>query len=228
MSDSNKIFLIKSRLQVAIKPTHSVAFFKIGPGDYAEHDKFLRIPVPEIRKIAKDFSDLSHQEISCFLQSEFNEERLFALIILTIQYKKSKKSIYQFYMQNLKYVNNWNLVDSSAHLILGAYIFENNENEALYRLAKSEIMWERRIAIVATWYFIRQNSLDVTFKIAQMLLNDEHELIHKATGWMLREAGKMDEQQLTEFLLQYVSQMPKVMLARVRAYHHKHNIDDTQ
>ena len=132
-----------------------------------------------------------------------------------MQYQKAaieaKKELYQFYLKNLKQVNNWNLVDSSAHLIIGAHLF-NQDKAILLTLAKSEILWYRRIAIIATWYFIKNNDLKWTFKISTMLLNDQHDLIHKAVGWMLREAGKKDQNQLIKFLNQHASQMPRTML----------------
>ena len=134
---------------------------------------------------------------------------------MTEQYKvgksDQKEEIYQFYRANMRHINNWNLVDSSAHLIIGAYLFER-DCDFLEELALSPNLWERRIAIVATWYFIRKSELDWTFRIAKLLLNDSHDLIHKAVGWMLREAGKKDEARLISFLCDHVNQMPKTML----------------
>jgi len=190
-------------------------FFKTGAGSYAEHDQFIGVPVPTIRTIAKDFLDLSLDEITQLLKSPINEERFLGLIILVHQYQKAsdshKEELYQFYMDNLKHVNNWNLVDASAHLILGAHLCNKNR-DILISLSQSDILWERRIAIVATWYFIRKNDLEWTFKIAALLLNDKHDLIHKAVGWMLREAGKKDIQQLINFLNAHAAHMPRTML----------------
>ncbi len=190
-------------------------FFKTGTGHYAEGDKFIGVTVPALRKIAKEFANLTFAELETVISSPINEERLLALIILANQYKKAsavlQNEIYQFYLSNLRHVNNWNLVDSSAHLIIGAHLFDRNR-EILLTLANSPVLWERRIAIVATWYFIRNHDLTWTFKIAELLLNDKHDLIHKATGWMLREAGKKDELQLIAFLDKYSIKMPKTML----------------
>jgi 3-methyladenine DNA glycosylase AlkD len=190
-------------------------FFKTDVNSYAAHDQFLGVPVPQVRLIAKKFLDLSLSDIQQLLASPFNEERLLGLIILVDQYQKAdtinKDALYQFYMDNLSCVNNWNLVDSSAHLIIGAHLHDKNR-EILIRLAQSNNLWERRIAIIATWYFIRKNDLAWTFKIAELLLNDTHDLIHKSVGWMLRETGKKDTQQLINFLNTHAHTMPRTML----------------
>lgn len=186
-------------------------FFKTEPGTYGAHDLFLGVPVPMIRRVAKNYLDLSFEALDDLLTSKFNEERLFALIILTSQYENNPDQIYQFYMARKQHVNNWNLVDSSAHLIVGAHIFKSNKN-ILLELAQSESLWDRRIAIVSTWYFIRQDQLTWTFKIAKKLMCDEEDLIHKAVGWMLREAGKRDEAQLKAFLDEHAAKMPRTML----------------
>jgi len=200
---------------VTIPEERRTVFYKSSKGDYAEHDQFIGVTVPNIRKIARQFSDIPVTEVQELIQSSINEERLLALIILTNQYQKGnlevKEKIYQFYFSNLKYVNNWNLVDTSAHLIIGAHLLDSDK-KILFELSKSEIMWYRRIAIVSTWYFIRNHQLVWTFKIAKALINDHHDLIHKATGWMLREAGKRDANQLTNFLDQYATLMPRTML----------------
>jgi 3-methyladenine DNA glycosylase AlkD len=196
------------------KEKHSF-FFKTQPGSYSEHDRFIGVTVPHLRKIAKDYSKLPLPEIRMLLESAFNEERFLALAILVDQYKKAKynekETLYDFYLTNLQYVNNWNLVDSSAHLIIGHYLFDKDKS-SLLNLAKSNILWERRIAIISTWYFIRNNNLDWTFKIAHIFLKDSHDLIHKATGWMLREAGKKNVQSLIEYLNKYAAIMPRTML----------------
>lgn len=219
----NKITYIKSLLQQeASTPKEKQAvFYKTGIGDYAEKEQFIGVKVPILRKIAKNFQDLTLAEIQIFIGSPINEERLFALFILINQYQKAqndnhhKDQIYKFYMCNLKHVNNWNLVDSSAHTILGAHLFHQN-NQAdpniLFTLARSKVIWERRIAIISTWYFIRNNDFEFTFKLAEMLINDKHDLIHKAVGWMLREAGKRNQSKLVAFLEKHVSHMPRTML----------------
>ncbi len=213
----NLIIQIKDTLQnsISVPPHKAAAFFKTGTGHYAEGDEFIGVTVPNLRKIAKNFMLLTLDDLQVLLASKINEERLLALIILTKQYQneddQDKERLYQFYMQNLKYVNNWNLVDASAHLIIGAHLWDKDRS-SLLNLATSEILWERRISIVSTWYFIRQKDLAWTFKIASLLKCDTHDLIHKAVGWMLREAGKKDEARLISFLCDHAHQMPKTML----------------
>lgn len=202
--------------QVADIPKEkTTVFFKTGVGQYAQHDQFIGVSVPAVRKIAKKYKNISLEEIQLLLNSPINEERLLALLILVNQYQKAEHDIkielYEFYLRNLQQVNNWNLVDSSAHLIIGAHLV-NADKQILLHLAESELLWKRRIAIVATWYFIRNNDLDWTFKIAKQLLTDKHDLIHKAVGWMLREAGKKNQNQLTSFLDAHACKMPRTML----------------
>lgn len=229
---NSKAIHVKSTLKesVSIPEENRKIFFKTGIGHYAEHDQFIGVPVPFLRKTAKHFSDLSLEELQILIESKINEERMVALFILISQYEKAKdpmkEKLYKFYMSNLKHVNNWNLVDASAHLIIGAHLYyrrvqfntlskicQFNEDETLlYDLAKSEVMWLRRISIVATWYFIRKKELKSTFIIAEILIKDSHDLIHKAVGWMLREAGKRDEKQLIAFLDKHYSEMPRTML----------------
>lgn len=200
---------------VSIPKEKAAAFFKTAAGEYAAHDQFIGVTVPTIRALAKKNSSLTLEEIQILLQSPINEERTLALFILTDQYKKAdaqtKEKLYQFYLDNLQYINNWNLVDASAHLIVGAHLLKNNK-ELLITLAQSKTMWERRIAIISTLYFIRNNNTEWTFKIALLLLNDTHDLIHKAVGWMLREAGKRDQNALIAFLDQHARTMPRTML----------------
>jgi 3-methyladenine DNA glycosylase AlkD len=208
---------IKSILKASSTVAHDKRdyFFKTSPGSYAAHDQFIGVPVPTLRTIAKNFLDLSHNEITQLLESPINEERFLGLIILVHQYQKAnaadKNTCYQFYINNLKHVNNWNLVDASAHLIIGAHLFDKNK-DILISLAHSDNLWNRRIAIVATWYFIRKNDLEWTFKIATLLLHDTHDLIHKSVGWMLREAGKKAPQLLINFLNAHATHMPRTML----------------
>ena len=218
MSDiANSYEHIRQILQRSIdsSPERTKIFFKTGLGEYAESDRFLGITTPTLRKIAKKHLHLSLKTIAQILQSEFNEERLFALIILVLQYQKTdtkhKEDIYQFYLDNLEHVNNWNLVDNSAHHIMGHYLW-NNIRLILTELAKSANLWKRRTSIVSTWYFIKQQDFEYTTKIAAILLLDNHDLIHKASGWMLREMGKQDIQTLINFLEQYHNQMPRTML----------------
>ncbi|MDZ5761176.1 DNA alkylation repair protein [Lyticum sinuosum] len=214
----NTIQIIKKTLNDSIDSTPEKVsiFFKTGIGEYAENDKFIGVTVPTLRKIAKNFVyDCYIEDLDILIRSPINEERLLTLMILIYKYKTSikeqKEEIYQFYKKNLYYINNWNLVDSSAHLIIGAHLFDKDRS-LLEELARSSNLWERRIAIIATLYFIRKYQLKWTFKIAKLLQNDQHDLIHKAVGWMLREAGKKDEIRLVSFLCNYKDKMPKTML----------------
>lgn len=190
-------------------------FFKTSKGSYSENDAFLGITVPNLRKIAKKYQYITLNTIKKLLKSKYNEERLLALFILVNQYKKSdtiqQEMLCKFYIENLKYVNNWNLVDASAYFILGHYLWEKDKC-LLNKMAKSDVLWEQRVSIVATWYFIRKGQTDTTFDIAKILLNHKHDLIQKAVGWMLREAGKKDEKGLLGFLSQHLDKMPKTML----------------
>lgn len=191
-------------------------FFKTGKGEYGEGDIFLGITVPQIRIVAKQCKDLSLKEIQKLLQSTIHEERLLALIILVNQFKKAdedkQKQIFDLYLSNTKYINNWDLVDVSAEYIIGGYLI-NRSKTILKKLALSTSIWERRIAIIATFQFIKQKQHEHTFIIAKILLKDDHNLIHKAVGWMLREVGKRISEAIEEtFLQQHYQQMPRTML----------------
>jgi len=195
-------------------------FFKTGKGDYGEGDVFLGITVPESRVIAKKYIDISFEEIEKHLESKFHEERLVALLILVHKYEKDiplRKKIFDFYLAHTKYINNWDLVDLSAHKIVGRFLFDFGKEWPIYRmllkkLAESSNIWERRIAVISTLYFIKKGSLDISINITKMLLKDEHDLIHKAVGWMLREVGKKDKKTLDDFLAKYHKYMPRTML----------------
>ncbi len=190
-------------------------FFKTGKGEYGEGDVFLGIKVPVQRKISKKFKDLKLSDLQKLLNSKIHEERLISLFILISQYingdEKIKKKIYNFYLKNTKNINNWDLVDSSAPNIVGNYLL-NKPRNILYKLVKSKNLWDRRIAVLATFTFIRNNDFKDIIKIAKTLIKDEHDLIHKATGWMLREVGKRDEKILTQFLNKHIKKMPRTML----------------
>lgn len=190
-------------------------FFKTGKGQYGEGDKFIGITVPDQRKVVKDFIGLSLDEIKKLLASPIHEHRLVALIILVSQYQKgdekAKEKIFKFYFKNMSRINNWDLVDCSCRDIVGEHL-EKRDRKILYRLAKSKNLWERRIAMVSTWAYIRKGDLKDTFAIAELLLSDTHDLIHKAVGWMLREAGKRDEKALHAFLSAHVKAMPRTAL----------------
>ena len=192
-------------------------FFKTGLGQYGEGDIFIGVMVPQSRKVAKKFSQLHLVEVKTLLYSRIHEERLVALLILVWRYssalsrREEKEEIVKFYLDNIKQVNNWDLVDLSAPNILGVHLIYR-DRRLLYRLARSENVWERRIAILATYPFIRNGDFSDTLKIAEMLLHDRHDLIHKAAGWMLREVGKRDAASEEAFLEKHFSVMPRTML----------------
>ncbi len=193
----------------------SQRFFKTGPGEYGEGDVFIGVRVPVLRKLAKEYSELPVEDIEILLRSRIHEERLLALLLLVGSYRKgdetAKTMIYKMYLKNTGYVNNWDLVDSSAEHIVGAYLM-NRSKAVLHRLAESENLWERRISIMSTFHFIKQHKFSETLKISEMLLSDRQDLIHKATGWMLREIGKRDLQTEESFLEKHYHKMPRTML----------------
>ena len=208
---------LREALHKEAKPftERKAVFFKTGLGEYAEHDQFIGVSTPQLRQIAKINRSLPLKIVIELLQSPINEERLLALFILIARYQtgdiECKEQIYQLYQVNIKQVNNWNLVDASAHLIVGAHLYQKDKSYLL-DLVVSDTLWERRIAMVATWYFIRQDEFAWTIKIAELLLNDQQDLIHKAVGWMLREMGKRHETVLITFLENYAHTMPRTML----------------
>lgn len=193
------------------KAEHLQYFFKTSKGEYGEGDVFLGITVPEQRKIAKRFIDISFNDLQKLLDSKFHECRLTALLILVKKYKEDREKVFNFYIKNFRNINNWDLVDLSSPKIVGDYLFDKNR-KLLFNLVKSKNMWERRIAIVSTYYFIKQNDLDDTFKISKLLLKDKEDLIHKAVGWMLREASKRDENRLVAFLEDNYYNIPRTAL----------------
>jgi mutator protein MutT len=190
-------------------------FFKTGPGEYAEGDLFLGIKVPELRKLAKRHHAADMAVIDHLLHSSVHEHRQIALFLLIQRFRKAgtdeQAAIFDFYLANTEYVNNWDLVDCSAHAIVGAFLLNRNRG-ILFRLVQSPNLWERRIAIVATWHFIRAGQVADTLQLATLLLEDPQDLIHKAVGWMLREAGKRDEAALVDFLERHCRRMPRTML----------------
>lgn len=197
--------------QHAVESQSAARFFKTGKGEYAEHDKFLGVNVPTLRSIAKEHRGLPLNDITSLLHSEYNEHRLLALYLLTDRYQTKPDEAVHLYLDHIEHVNNWNLVDSSAHLILGAYLFDKDRS-LLKTFAIDDSLWIRRIAIVSTWYFIRQNDFKTTLTLSKILLKDPHDLIHKAVGWMLREVGKKDKDVLLGFLDQHAKKMPRTML----------------
>jgi 3-methyladenine DNA glycosylase AlkD len=190
-------------------------FFKTEPGEYGEGDIFLGVVVPDIRRVAKEFQGTPLGEITTLLASTVHEERLLALLMLVSAYAGGddslKRKIYSLYLKNTKYVNNWDLVDLSAPNIVGAYLVDKSR-KPLYAFARSKGLWRRRIAILATFEFVKQNDFDDTLGIAKILLTDEHDLLHKAVGWMLREVGKRSLPVEEKFLMQHYKKMPRTML----------------
>jgi 3-methyladenine DNA glycosylase AlkD len=190
-------------------------FFKTGKGQYGEGDIFLGIPVPKQRKVAKKYVNLSLDDLQELLNTKIHEYRFTALVILVSKYRKAeemgKKEIFDFCLRNTKNINNWDLVDLSAPRIIGDYLL-NKERSILYKLAKSNSLWERRLSILSTFAFIDDNDFEDALNISELLLNDEHDLIHKAVGWALREIGKRDQNIEERFLTKHYLHMPRTML----------------
>src|SRR3989344_7381015 len=190
-------------------------FFKTGKGQYGEGDIFLGVTVPHQRVIAKKYMQLTFDDLEYFLKSSIHEFRFTSLVILTQKFtkgtEKEKKEIFNFYLKQRKYINNWDLIDCTTPNIIGAYLFDKDKS-LLYQFAKSPSLWERRMAILATFYFIKKKSYKETIEIAEILLRDKQDLIHKATGWMLRELGKKDQKEEEEFLKKHAQTMPRTML----------------
>lgn len=212
---------LRERLRERVNPEKAAffpTFFKSGPGEYAEGDKFLGVTVPDQRMVAREFVDLPLMQIEKLLASHWHEERLTALLIMVMQFKRgdraTRKAIYESYLSHTDRVNNWDLVDTSARDIVGWYVYDNPELlPKLDELAGSDWLWDRRIAMIATYYFLTKKEPDVTIRIAQKLLYDTHDLIQKAVGWMLREMGKrVDQVLLVEFLDAHAAEMPRTML----------------
>jgi 3-methyladenine DNA glycosylase AlkD len=190
-------------------------FFKTGKGQYAEGDRFLGITVPVSRRVVRQYTDLPHAEIRKLLRSPYHEARLVALLIMVRAHQRgghaTRDRLHRLYLANTKYINNWDLVDLSAEHVVGSHLGPGR-HALLTQLAKSPVLWERRIAMLATFHFIKQGYFTETTRLARILLNDEHDLIHKAVGWMLREVGKRDSGTEEEFLARHGRAMPRTML----------------
>ncbi len=215
---ANQVVNIKRELKLLANndiAEHSQKFFKTGKDEYGEGDIFLGIRVPVLRKLVKKYSAISIDETGKLLHSKFHEERLLAVLMMVQLFKtadeEGKLEIYNLYLKNTKFINNWDIVDISAGQIVGAYL-DKKDRSPLYCLVKSENLWERRIAMIATFYFIRKDDFEETLKIAEILLNDKEDLIHKAVGWMLREVGKRELEIEEEFLQEHYQKMPRTML----------------
>jgi len=186
-------------------------FFKTKKGEYGEGDIFLGIKVPVQREIASKYQDMPLEQLQTLLSSKIHEYRMISLLILIKKFKNEKNKIFNFYLKNTKNINNWDLVDLSAGHIVGSYLLEKDKS-ILYKLAKSNNLWEKRIAIISTSYFIKNENYEDALNISKILLKDNHDLIHKAVGWMLREVGKKDINKEEEFLKKYYKEMPRTML----------------
>jgi 3-methyladenine DNA glycosylase AlkD len=191
------------------------SFFKTGHGEYGAGDRFLGVTVPQLRTIAREYRDMPLKYVVKLLQSPWHEERLLALLIMVGQYARAdtstRRTIHQMYLRNTKSINNWDLVDSSAAQIVGAHL-ESRDRRVLRRLARSKLMWERRIAMIATYHYIRRRDFKDALTVAGLLRRDEHDLIHKAVGWMLREIGNRDRGAEERFLRKHARTMPRTML----------------
>ncbi|MFH1505895.1 MAG: DNA alkylation repair protein [archaeon] len=209
---------LKSEMKKLASPEKAKAyqwFFKTGKGQYGEGDQFIGLTMPEIRVFAKKYLDLSLKDTVTLLHSKIHEHRMTALVILTMKFEKAdekgKKEIYDFYLKNTEYINNWDLVDVTVHKIVGEFLVDK-DRKILYKLAKSKDLWERRISMIACFAFLRRNDFKDALKIAEILVYDKHDLIHKAVGWMLREIGKKDQPTEEKFLKKHHKVMPRTML----------------
>lgn len=209
---------LELRKQASLKQRLSnLKFFKTKPGEYAHGDQFIGVNLPNLRIIAKANLGIDEKTLTGLMISTIHEERLLALIILVSWYQSAKtlkkqERLFHFFMDHREYVNNWDLVDTCSPKILGHYCYHFNQSKLLFKLIKSEAHWDRRLAMVATAYYISQNDIEVVFALSQLTLNDPQDLMHKASGWMLREAGKKDPDRLRSFLKDFGSQLPRTML----------------
>ncbi len=205
---------VQSRLMQLSNPEKAKVlqrFFKTGKGEYGEGDVFIGVMVPDSRRVAKEFTNISFENIKKLLQSKIHEERLVGLLILVEKYKQDREGVYKFYIENISRINNWDLVDLTADKIIGDFI-KDSDKSILYKLVKSENIWERRISIISTFNFIKNNKFEDALKISEILLNDKHDLIQKAVGWMLREIGKRDLKAEEQFLKKHYKKMPRTTL----------------
>ena len=190
-------------------------FFKAGKGEYGEGDRFLGVTVPNIRAIAKLHKDISIEEIRDLIQSEWHEVRLCALIIMVEKSKKKdealRQQLFELYLSQTDRINNWDLVDLSCRFIIGEYLLDKSR-DILYQLAQSPLLWDNRIAIVSTYAFIRKGQLEDTYALSDLMMQHPHDLMHKAIGWMLREAGKRDSERLYDYVMSHRADMPRTML----------------
>lgn len=198
---------------------HLLRFFKTGKGQYGEGDLFLGIKVPITRSVAKKYyKSISLEEIDELIKDSYHEVRLLALILMVFIYEKPdttdglKKEIFELYLKNVQYINNWDLVDLSCPKIIGNFVYENKSFETIYKLADANHLWSNRIAVVSTYYFIKRGDFSLILELSEKFLIHKHDLMHKAVGWMLREMGKVDEVPLYGFLDKHHKVMPRTML----------------
>lgn len=205
---------LKKDLRALVTPGKARAlarFFKTGKGEYGEGDIFIGVMVPEIRKVANKYKDISLVELQKVISSPIHEERVCAALICT--YRELNREVVDFYLSNIRFLNNWDIIDLTCHKILGKWMIDHPEKrKILYKFARSNSLWERRISAISTFAFLRQNDYKDMLAIAEILLHDEHDLIHKAVGWMLREIGKRDQALEERFLLKHYKKMPRTML----------------
>lgn len=208
----------RARLAALADPeqaTHALRFFKTGPGEYGEGDQFLGIRIPQLRNVAKEARGMTLPELAVLLRSPWHEERMLALFVLTHAFsigdETQRTEVFDFYVAHLPWVNNWDLVDASAHLIVGPWL-EGRSRALLTNWAHSTVLWERRVAVVATLHFIRKGDFADILALAELLQDDPHDLMHKAVGWMLREVGKRDLASMESFLKKHAATMPRTML----------------
>jgi len=203
------------KVSTRARATVSQRFFKTGPGEYGEGDRFLGTTVPDLRRLSVKYEAMPLRDLSSLLKSRWHEERLLALLILVRQYERgapsTRNAIYRLYLGHTRYINNWDLVDTSADAIVGAHLYDG-DRVLLRKLAQSRSVWERRIAILASFHFIKRGEYEDALTITELLLRDEHDLIHKAVGWMLREIGKRDQAVEERFLKTHAARMPRTML----------------
>jgi len=218
METYRQILEALNELSIPEKAEFFPKFFKTGKGEYGEGDLFLGVTVPDQRSVAKEYySRISFIDLHALLSSEYHEHRLTALLILVLKFEKTKDEnikdeIVTFYLNHLRYINNWDLVDSSCYKILGRYCFEYQKEEILRRLSASEEMWHKRIAVVGTLYYIKKGIFNLTKEFVTENLRHPHDLMHKANGWMLREMGQKNQQELISYLNQYYKEMPRTCL----------------
>lgn len=215
---NSTIQLVRFRLKAEANPQHALVsqrFFKTGPGEYGSGDKFLGVVVPKVRQLAKEFEVLPLPIVKKLLKSSIHEERQLALFILVRKFQaadeKERATLFRFYVEHLRFVNNWDLVDGSAPYLVGPYLFKKKRT-LLFTLAQSKNLWRRRVGILSTSYFIKEGDFKDTLRLAKILLDDKEDLIHKAVGWMLREVGKKNQAVEEGFLRKHYRTMPRTML----------------